>query len=89
MTAKKTKLNIGISNPECTVGFGQVKGFDGTVMIIDPQRMKEALFALIAFDKNRDHIEIGITDKVPGGAFFIFLDEKREMAIITMGRIEQ
>jgi len=89
MTAKRMELDIGVSNLANTVGFGQVKNFEGAAMLIDPKYMKEALFALVAFDKKRDQIEIGITDKIEGGAFFIFLDKKREMAIIARGRAKE
>lgn len=82
-------LKLGLSDPDNVVGFAQVKNFDGVVMHINPKYLKEALSALTAFDKKRDKIQIGITDKLRGGAFLLFLDDEREMAIVAMGCIEK
>jgi len=89
MTIKKMTIEVGVSDPGHVVGFTQVKNFNGMTLHINPKYLKEALFALTAFDKKRDDIQIGITNKIDGGAFFIFLDEKCEMAICAMGRLEK
>jgi hypothetical protein len=45
---------------------------------------------LTAFNKKRDDVQIGLSASLgSAGAFFIFLDEKREMAIGVMGRTEE
>lgn len=88
MTKKKMELKLGLTNLECVVGFARVKNFDGVTMRINPKYLKEALTALTAFDKRREEVQIGITDKTEGGAFFLFLDNEREMAIVAKGRVE-
>lgn len=89
MTKKKMVLKLGLTDPENVVGFAQVKNFDGVTMRINPKYLKEALSALTAFDKARDEVQIGITDKLTGGAFFLFLDNEHEMAIAAKGRVEK
>lgn len=89
MTGKKMVLKLGLSDPEHVVGFAQVKNFDGVLMRVNPKYLKEALTALTELDETRDEVQIGITDKLTGGAFFLFLDDEHEMAIAAMGRTEE
>ena len=88
-TKKDMTIEVGLSDPECVVGFVQVKNFDGIKMHLNPKYLLESLSVLKAFDKKRDDVQIGISDTPTGGAFFLFLDKKCEIAIGTMGRVEE
>ena len=84
---KGMTVKVGLANPERIVGYMQTENFNGVSMHVDPKYLKEMLFALTAFDKKREDVEIGISNDNNGSsAFFIFLDGNREMAIGVVGR---
>ena len=80
---------VGLCEPDRVVGLLKVKSFVGITMHIDPKYLQSAFTFLNSLNKEACDVQIGISNSTPGGGFYIFLDEEREIAIGVAGRMGQ
>jgi hypothetical protein len=81
--------DIIISDSKDILGIAAIKNFGGETMHINPVHLKRAFdIANVIFDDEyRNDVEIGINKQNPGGTFFLFLNEKKEAAIVVAGKL--
>lgn len=81
--------HVVMSDCDNVVGLAQIKEVGGETMHINPEYLKRAIDMADALFENVNDIEIGISNETPGGVFFVFLNEKKEAALVVAGRDEK
>ena len=85
----------GLCNAEKTAGIVNIKGWEGTEMIINIEYLKTALKVLetlngLELDVNNIHIGISLPSKErPAGLFYVFLDANKTVAYAIAGKTEE
>ena len=87
----------GLCNAEKSAGIVNIKGWEGTEMIINIEYLKTALKVIeslneIGLGLDMDNFRIGITPptkELTAGAFFAFLNSNRTVAYSVAGKTEE